>query len=58
MLVNYNHAIRVDFFLKDAQALPLLLEGKLSVSLIINSDLRISEEILQSDVLFEGIKKS
>ncbi len=56
MLINYNHAIRADFFLKDARALPLLLEGKLSVSLIINSDLRVSEEILHSDVLFEGIK--
>jgi len=56
MFVNYNHAFCESFFRDDSRALSLLESGLVSVSLILRGDLKVSEDILQSEVFFDGLK--
>ena len=58
LLVNYNYKIRENFFKENPLALKLINSSKVSVYPIINSELKVSEDILRSDKFFDALKDS
>ena len=57
LLANYNYGLQKSFFLNHSMvALELLNEKKIPISTLLHDDVKISSEILKSNILFDGIK--